>query len=738
MSDCFEQVRPYLSEPRYHRLKFISGTQTLQEQERLEAPTTGPVQQYLQQKKESMQKVALPKSLKMYPLERATLGVPVPKQVKKGLPEQATLGKPASNGVKKGLPEQATFKVSTPPDTNRKLSEQETMKIAVYPARKAQLFEQDTGKVPTSPDRRHELQEKETLRVVTLNGAKQREIVLNPLPSEARQQGKVGLDGRRSGATSSGTDDFDEYDTVPMMVLKGISKQQSSPQPVMKSEVTHAAGSAAYVGIGNIGGTILKYGGNLVIQRGLGVVAFGLYTLGMSVVNLVTAIFNLGLDDAMVRYTSIYKAKQKTRTLRGLTIFCTGLAGISGVLGALFILFYAPSLAAAKHSPELLPAMQIMSAMVPLTCLQTIWISGLQGFKEFKWRVLLQRILMPFILIFLLLGALIFFHNLEAIVIATLIYALLGAALSLYFFFRRVSGFMKPEPEAYEVREWMAFAAPNFLTSIIDTVLESVDTLLLAYFAISPAALGQYGAAIKISGFIIMPQASFNAMFAPTIAELHSQGERQKLEAMFKVVTKWVITFSLPIFWIVTLFSTALLSIGGKDFSPAWPLVVAFALGSMVNVGTGSVGYILLMTGHTRISFLNSLTAIIVNIVVGVILAPRYGAMGVAIATGLAVAVANVMRLLQVRLLLKMQPYRLDVLKPLGAGFISALLTGALLYLLSLAHLSLGVGDFLELCLVPVFLASYMGLLILFKISPEDQIVLDMLRKKFQRSKNKN
>lgn len=235
-----------------------------------------------------------------------------------------------------------------------------------------------------------------------------------------------------------------------------------------------------------------------------------------------------------------------------------------------------------------------------------------------------------------------------------------------------------------------------------------------------------------------MPQASFNAIFAPTIAELHSQGEHKKLAAMFQVVTKWAITFSLPIFGIATLFASSLLGIFGPRFITAWPLVVAFALGTMINVSTGSVGYLLLMTGHTKISFINSLTAVIVNVGVGVVLTPRYGAMGVAVATGLAVAVVNVMRLLQVRILVKMQPYRWDVLKPVGAWLISSLLTAGLLNLLNHAHLHIQIGKAqlsLELSLVPVFLATYIVLLMLFKISPEDQIVLNMLRKRLKRGK---
>jgi O-antigen/teichoic acid export membrane protein len=563
-------------------------------------------------------------------------------------------------------------------------------------------------------------------------------------PAGTRQQqggptGAADHPGRQQppGARDPGPG-YDDLSTIPVAVLRNISERQASAHPPMSADISQAAGSAAYVSAGNIGGSVLKYGSNLLIQRTFGAAAFGLYTLAMSVVTLVTALFNLGLDDAMVRFVSIYRARRKIASLRGLVIFCTALVGLSGILGAVFMVLTAPSLAAVKHSPELAPILVMMSAMVPLSCMQTIWLSGLQGFKDFKWRVLLQRVLMPVVLIVLLIGAIMFSRNVYAVIEATLIYGLIGAVLSFVFFFLKLIHLRQSGPDEYELRTWFGFAAPNFLTSIVDTGLESIDTLLLAFFAVSNVALGQYAAAIKLSSFIAMPQASFNSMFAPTIAELHSQGERQKLAAMFQIVTKWSITFSLPIFWIVTLFSVPLLSISGPQFIPAWPLVIAFAVGTMINVGTGSAGYILLMTGHTRTSFLNSLTAIIVNIAAGVVLTPRYGAMGVAIATGLAIAVVNLMRLLQVWVLVKMQPYRWDVLKPVVAGLISALLTGALLYLLGLAHVSVQISRFhlsLQLSLVPVFLVSYTGLLVLFQITPEDRIVLDMLRRKLRRGK---
>lgn len=535
--------------------------------------------------------------------------------------------------------------------------------------------------------------------------------------------------------------EFDKLSTVPMMVLQGISAQKGQDTPVMQSEISGAASGAAIVGAGTILGNVLRYGNNFILQRGFGPVAYGLYTLCMSLVMLVAAIFNLGLDDVMIRYVSIYRGKKQSRLLQGLVVFCSIVAGVAGIVGALILLYFTPALAAfrsANQQGDVVQLLQILAPMVPLLCMQAVWTSGLQGFKAFKWNVLTQRLIAPAVLFVLLIGMLMFYRHLIGIALATLISTLVGTVCSLYFFVKMTSQTTKAESEAYGFREWFNFASLNFLSSIVETALESVDTVLLSFFSVTGLALGQYAAAIRFSYLIAMPLQSLNVMFTPTIAELYSKGEYEKLAAMFKIVTKWTITFSLPIFWITVLFSRSLLVLSGDKFADAWPLMIAFAIGSMINAGTGCVGYMLLMTGHQKLSFINSLTAVVVNIALGIILTPRFGAMGTAISTGIALGVVNIMRLIQVRILLKILPYRWDTLKPVGASFISAGVTGGLLYLVSLTHWSLNVFKIdisAQLGLIPVFCILYVVLLSLFRVSPEDRIVLDKLSKKFKQKK---
>src|SRR5947207_13193928 len=109
----------------------------------------------------------------------------------------------------------------------------------------------------------------------------------------------------------------------------------------------------------------------------------------------------------MVRYVAIYRGKQQTKSLRGLLLFCTTLAGLAGIAGAILLLFFTPSLvtywiALKQHQVanketlnRAISLLQVMAPIIPLMTMQVMWFAGLRGFKAFKWRVLTSNFLQP-------------------------------------------------------------------------------------------------------------------------------------------------------------------------------------------------------------------------------------------------------------------------------------------------------------------------------------------------------
>jgi O-antigen/teichoic acid export membrane protein len=523
--------------------------------------------------------------------------------------------------------------------------------------------------------------------------------------------------------------DLADYDTMPMYILKDLTSRQGESLSDMSHEISGAAGGAAIVGVGNIVGSVLKFGCNYLLQVRFGAIVYGLYSISLALVQLIASLCNLGLGDTSIRYTAIYQSKRQRGSLYGVLLFCTGLAGVVGLLGALALIVFSPAVAIMKKEPQLVPFLGLMAPLVPLLSLQTVWFGALQGIKLFKWRVFSERIITPAVLLLALLCFFVFSPSIFTVTTATIVSIVMGTAAGGYFLYTSAFRFLHNEHPVFEVREWVCFSVFNFLTSITEVVLESIDTLLLVICAVTTMQVGQYNAAVKISDFVAMPLFSMTTMFSPTIAELHSRGEYEKLSVMYQVVNKWIITLSLPIFLIATLFSKSLLQLSGHSFVDAWPLLVVSAIGSMVNAATGSVGYMLLMTGYQKWSFINSVASVVLNTVFGILLIPFWGAMGTALGTTITLIIVNIMRYLEVRFLLKMYPYGWDVLKPFGAGLLGAILVGSLLVLMDPFHVGF------RLLLIPVFLVCYSYFLWLFKVGPADMIVINALRNKVSRRK---
>ncbi|MDH7513734.1 MAG: polysaccharide biosynthesis C-terminal domain-containing protein [Clostridiales bacterium] len=113
---------------------------------------------------------------------------------------------------------------------------------------------------------------------------------------------------------------------------------------------------------------------------------------------------------------------------------------------------------------------------------------------------------------------------------------------------------------------------------------------------------------------------------------------------------------------------------------------------------------------------------------------PRPGLLGAAIAVSCALMVVNVVRLIQVRMVLKIQPYSLDFLKPIAAATLSSLL------LIMARRWLLPDGELLlQLGLGAIALAiSYGAFLALMGIRPEEKLILQRIKQKLLGNKEKN
>jgi O-antigen/teichoic acid export membrane protein len=200
------------------------------------------------------------------------------------------------------------------------------------------------------------------------------------------------------------------------------------------------------------------------------------------------------------------------------------------------------------------------------------------------------------------------------------------------------------------------FSAATFGMAMVDFLLNQSDKIVLGYF-LSAGQVGIYATAMALVSFVPVALQSVNQIFSPTIAELYAVGNYSLLHSLYKTLTKWVIVLTLPLALTLIAFSRPLMGIFGGAFEAGASVLIIGTVGQLFNCGVGSVGYLLLMSGHekqmVKIQTINAALMIAVSL----LLVPRLGALGAALAAAFSVTFTNLWSLIEVHRRLRFFPY---------------------------------------------------------------------------------
>ncbi|QBD81751.1 hypothetical protein EPA93_39580 [Ktedonosporobacter rubrisoli] len=518
-------------------------------------------------------------------------------------------------------------------------------------------------------------------------------------------------------------------DTLPRAAVRGLQEARTDKRNVVAS----TAGGAAVAGAGDLISAILRYTTNVAMTHLVTQSIYGIFVETNTLITVLGYASKLGLDSTTLRFLSTYRAKGNKALAAGLLRFSACLALLSGILGALLFFVFASYLAHSVYHREIytLPFREA-AILIPLIGMQLVLASGLQALKAIKWKVYVDRIVQPGLTLVMLF---VFYHlglRLEALIFAT-ICGFVGSTLLGRFLLRKAARrLIKETTPRYARKIWLRFAFPMFFNSMIRNVLNSTDILFLGAFA-TTAQIGLYGAADRVSYFVVAPLIALNMIFSPVIAEYHSHKKHQQLASMFKVVTKWSFSLSWPIFLCCCIYNQAILGVFGEKYVAAGLVLIILGFGNLVDSGVGSVNYLLVMTGRPRVILTNTVATVVVNIALALFLVPRFGILGAAAAAALTLTLLNIVGLIEVYWIMRIHPYRRDILKPLIAGGVASLVG---MLLARFVHVGYGHLAILgTIGLLGMFMLVYASMLMALRFSEEDMMVLDMVRARLAKKK---
>jgi len=197
----------------------------------------------------------------------------------------------------------------------------------------------------------------------------------------------------------------------------------------------------------------------------------------------------------------------------------------------------------------------------------------------------------------------------------------------------------------FRTREWLSTATQMMIVSSL-IYLQGRTGVLISGLLLDTHAAGTYAAMERVADVVLLGLTSVNLLVAPDFAALHAQGRRLELERHARLAAWGATTFMLVTLLPLLLCGRPLLRLFGDEFVAGFPVLLVLLSGAAVNALCGSVGLLLNMTGHQREMLVVAVCSLGVNWILSLILIPRYGLMGTAVAFAVSMALWNVAMLL--------------------------------------------------------------------------------------------
>lgn len=457
----------------------------------------------------------------------------------------------------------------------------------------------------------------------------------------------------------------------------------------------------------------------IVIARALGADGFGLYTLGITVGTVLASVARLGLSEGLVHFLPDALHQRDDNRVRGILQVGLVLPIVLGIgLGVGMLLLAVPLANNVFHDPAAVPVLRVMGVCIPLIALGRLLMASTRGFKYMRYEVYADNIAFGATRLALSLLLLALGWGLLGALLAYAVAWIVSDGLMLFFLNRlfplkRFFGSVK-RPN----RQLLAFSAPVCLTQVVRQVGSNIELLVLGMVS-TMASVGVYSAAVRIQTVGAMLLTAGEAVAKPIIADLYHQRDWVQLGRLYQTLTRWSLSFILPYFITILLFANPILSIFGEEFERGSMILVIVSLGTLVNAGTGICGAMIVMTGHSKVTFLNSIISAGLSLSLSLTLIPRLGLVGVAVATALSMSLINLIRLAQVYWLHRLWPYSRVFHKPFVATAVALLVSwGVSRVMPAERHL------FYLLVNLLVLWSVYVGATLLLRLSDEDRMVL--------------
>jgi len=473
---------------------------------------------------------------------------------------------------------------------------------------------------------------------------------------------------------------------------------------------------------------ILGYAYRIIVARYYGPEAYGLLILAFTIFGWFLLFSQVGLGSGILRYLSFYIGKKNDQKVSFITKFFLGLLLATGVFTGVILFLFSDIIAEQIFSNSQLSIfLKFFSFMLPLAGLRTVLSLLMQAHEKIMGLTFVSKISDNLVRLIVIIFLIIFGIGQISIPITyvvassiTLIISYSICRVSFKKIFR-----IKPKKDKKLVKKIFSYSLPLIFFGFSMSLIAQADSFMIGIFK-TVADVGFYNAAAPLAFLLIISVELFGQMFFPLVTKEYARGNLGLVKQLSQQVGKWVYLISLPLFVLFIIFPGAFIKLFfGEEYLVAINVLRYLSIGAMFTSIFAISKMLVLMKGKSDIIFKYTLIILVLNIILNLLLIPRYGIDGAAIATMISYICLGLLFGFQSWKHLRIVPIRRKMLKI----SIVALIPTALIFLVrELA----GINIATLLIFGILFFGVYVALLFLTGCLDEnDVLIVKMIKKRF-------
>lgn len=296
------------------------------------------------------------------------------------------------------------------------------------------------------------------------------------------------------------------------------------------------------------------------------------------------------------------------------------------------------------------------------------------------------------------------------LVCGIIVYFVILVISSIIFFKKVFPQFFKVKESYFNYNKLIKFGIPATLAVLGFNILTSIDTIILTYFR-SLEDVGLYNAVLPIITLLLYLPNAISAVMYPMSIELWAKKKLDTLNYAIERITKYTLIILIPASGILLIYPEITLNVlFGAKFIPAQNALMILAFGA-VFLGISTINtHILSGILGPKINIYIFLFGAILNIVINLLLVPKYGIVGSALGTSITYFFIFIISSYLLYSTIKLKFRIFEILKIV---FIGALIIYLISYLKSVINLSVYMELIIVLLLATI---GYIFLLFLFRI----------------------